>query len=63
MSPDDLPDASRLKADLARVEKHLKVPFERFLDEEACRWSPPTPMPADNLVYNWDEPTLSWVPL
>ncbi len=37
MSPDDLPDASRLKADLARVEKLLKVPFERFLDEEACR--------------------------
>ncbi len=37
MSPDDLPDASRLKADLVRVEKYLKVPFERFLDEEACR--------------------------
>ena len=37
MSPDDLPDASRLKEDLARVEKLLKVPFEKFLDEEACR--------------------------
>ena len=24
-------------------------------------WEPPTPMPTDDKIYKWDEPTLSWV--
>lgn len=36
-------------------------PFNSWvLDEETCRWSPPTPMPFDGDVYKWNEETLSW---
>jgi len=31
------------------------------LSEETCLWSAPTPMPNDEKVYRWDEPTLAWV--
>lgn len=31
------------------------------LDEEACLWNPPTPMPTDGNMYVWDEATTSWV--
>jgi hypothetical protein len=31
------------------------------LNEETCLWSAPTPMPTDNKIYRWDEPTLAWV--
>jgi len=31
------------------------------LDEETCLWEAPTPMPQDNKIYSWDEPTTSWV--
>ena len=35
-------------------------PFESWvLNEDACQWTPPTPMPTDG-TYVWDEPTLSW---
>jgi hypothetical protein len=30
------------------------------LDEQTCFWNPPTPMPADGKVYEWDEATVSW---
>jgi hypothetical protein len=30
------------------------------LDEEACVWNPPTPMPSDGSLYTWNEETLSW---
>lgn len=37
-------------------------PFPSWiLDEQTCRWEPPTPMPDDGKVYRWDEPTTSWV--
>ena len=47
-------------------------PFESWLlDEETCRWEPPVPYPdrepvdnpEDELVYVWDEETISWVEL
>lgn len=31
------------------------------LDEQTCNWQPPTPMPQDGLIYEWDEATLRWV--
>ena len=31
------------------------------LDEETCFWNPPTPYPADNNAYAWNEESLSWV--
>jgi len=37
-------------------------PFPSWvLDEETCLWNAPTPMPTDGKMYNWDEPTTSWV--
>ena len=32
------------------------------LAEETCLWQPPVPMPQDGL-YEWDEDTLSWLPI
>lgn len=37
-------------------------PFPSWvLNEDTCLWEPPTPMPTDGQMYQWDEPTLSWV--
>ena len=37
-------------------------PFSSWiLNEETCRWEPPTPRPQNDLFYNWDEPSKSWV--
>lgn len=37
-------------------------PFPSWtLDTATCLWQPPTPRPDDRNLYNWDEPTLSWV--
>lgn len=30
------------------------------LDEDTCRWEPPTQYPDDGGEYFWDESTLSW---
>ena len=31
------------------------------LDDNTCRWKPPTPMPTtENKTYTWNESTLSW---
>ena len=31
------------------------------LDENTCRWKPPTPAPTtENKTYSWNESTLSW---
>jgi hypothetical protein len=36
-------------------------PYESWiLNEETCQWEAPTPMPTDNLVYNWVEEDLNW---
>jgi len=37
-------------------------PFNSWtLNEDTCRWDPPTPMPNDGNRYIWNEETLSWV--
>jgi hypothetical protein len=39
-------------------------PFASWLfNETSCTWEPPTPMPIDEKIYNWDEETLSWIEL
>jgi len=37
-------------------------PFPSWiLNDETCRWDPPSPYPTDDKNYEWDEDTLSWV--
>ena len=37
-------------------------PFESWvLDEATCQWEAPTPMPTDDKLYTWDEPSLTWL--
>jgi len=37
-------------------------PFASWiLNESTCLWDAPTPMPADDKRYSWDEATTSWV--
>jgi len=31
------------------------------LNEDTCIWEPPTAMPSDGNIYNWDEDSISWV--
>ena len=31
------------------------------LNEDTCLWNPPTAYPDDDLLYEWNEETLSWV--
>lgn len=31
------------------------------LNQDTYIWEAPTPMPTDGKLYNWDEPTTSWV--
>jgi len=36
-------------------------PFPSWtLDEATCQWQPPTPMPNDGKLYQWDEAKTSW---
>lgn len=36
-------------------------PFASWnLNEETCRWEPPTPYPTDGIMYQWDEETTDW---
>ena len=30
------------------------------LDDTTCTWQPPTPMPEDNQLYEWNEATQAW---
>jgi hypothetical protein len=40
---------------------HTTQPFTSWtLNEETCLWNAPTPMPTDDKMYVWDEPTISW---
>jgi hypothetical protein len=37
-------------------------PFQSWtLNEDSCLWQPPTSMPDDGKMYDWDETTLSWI--
>ena len=31
------------------------------LNDETCLWGAPTPMPIDEKMYLWNEPTLAWI--
>jgi hypothetical protein len=31
------------------------------LDEATCQWDAPVPIPQDDKIYRWDEPTVSWI--
>lgn len=36
-------------------------PYESWiLNGQSCLWQAPVPYPNDNLIYDWDEETLSW---
>ena len=47
------------------AERDAFIPPQPFnswtLNEETCQWEAPTPIPDQDLFYNWDEETLSWV--
>jgi len=37
-------------------------PFDSWvLNVDECQWYPPTPMPTDGKLYQWNEKSLSWV--
>jgi hypothetical protein len=37
-------------------------PFPSWvLNEDTCTWESPIPMPTDDKLYTWNEPTTSWV--
>ena len=36
-------------------------PYPSWALDENYVWQPPTPMPDDGLLYEWDEATTSWV--
>ena len=36
-------------------------PYPSWTLDENYIWQPPTPMPDDGLLYEWDEATTSWV--
>ena len=36
-------------------------PYPSWSLDENYIWQPPTPMPDDGLLYEWDEATTSWV--
>jgi hypothetical protein len=36
-------------------------PYPSWSLDENYVWQPPTPMPDDGLLYEWDEATTSWV--
>jgi len=36
-------------------------PYPSWQLADNCKWWAPTPMPNDDKMYRWDEPTTSWV--
>jgi hypothetical protein len=50
--------------DLTRDAFIAPKPFNSWLlDEDTCRWKPPVPYPADDLMYEWDEELTDWKPI
>lgn len=47
------------------VQRDAFIPQQPFsswvLNEDTCRWEPPTPMPTDGKMYSWDEATTNWI--
>lgn len=46
------------------AERDAFIPPKIFpswtLNEDTCKWEPPTPYPTDGAVYFWEEETLNW---
>lgn len=53
--------------DPVRDAFYQRQPFPSWiLNEDTCIWEPPIPIPADVIdgkQYDWDELTLSWIPI
>lgn len=50
------------KYDVANDVFYEPQPFPSWtLDTSTWLWNPPTPMPTDNNIYKWDEPSKSWI--
>tara|TARA_B100001094_G_scaffold59835_1_gene55279 strand:+ start:22300 stop:22728 length:429 start_codon:yes stop_codon:yes gene_type:complete len=48
--------------DTGRDAFYAPKPFPSWtLNEDTCLWEPPTPMPDDDLMYEWDESKKEWV--
>ena len=65
------PDGRPLRGNYAGIgytydEEHdvfyAPQPFPSWtLSHTTWLWEPPTPMPTDDKIYRWDEPTTSWI--
>jgi hypothetical protein len=46
-------------------ERDAFIPSQPYpswiLNEETCLWESPTPYPADNNIYTWNESTQEWI--
>ena len=48
--------------DTGRDAFYAPKPFASWtLNEDTCIWEPPTPMPDDDKLYQWDESKKEWV--
>tara|TARA_R100000742_G_C4244386_1_gene63532 strand:- start:249 stop:614 length:366 start_codon:yes stop_codon:yes gene_type:complete len=48
--------------DATRDAFYQSKPYPSWiLDEDSCVWGPPTAMPNDGNLYEWNEETTSWV--
>jgi hypothetical protein len=47
--------------DQAKDKFISKQPYASWTLNSDDDWQPPTPMPVDNKLYEWDEPTLTWL--
>ena len=48
--------------DTKRDAFYAPKPYSSWtLNEDTCLWEPPTPMPNDDKVYQWDESAKEWV--
>jgi len=48
--------------DTGRDAFYAPKPFTSWtLNEETCLWEPPTPMPDDDKLYQWDESAKEWI--
>jgi hypothetical protein len=48
--------------DTGRDAFYAPKPYASWtLNEDTCLWEPPTPMPNDDKMYQWDESKKEWV--
>ena len=64
------PEGRPLRKNYAGIGYSYSVELDAFippkpynswiLNQETCLWNPPTPMPDNGNMYNWNEETTSW---